>query len=124
MMSILDLFDLDGRVALVTDGSRGIGRAIALGLSEAGATVVPASRTREDIEDTVDTIEDRGGEALAATVDVTDEESVTECFDTIAVYDSGREHGYHRHVNDGSLYRRHRRRPPSGDRSRANRTDG
>lgn len=64
-------------------GTRSIGRAIALGLSEAGATVVPASRTREDVEHTVETIEDRGGEALAATVDVTDEESVTECFGTV-----------------------------------------
>ncbi|HET7324860.1 MAG TPA: 3-oxoacyl-ACP reductase family protein [Halococcus sp.] len=82
-MSVLERFALDGQVALVTGGTRGIGRAIALGLSEAGATVVPASRTRETVEDAVEEIENQGGEALAATVDVTDEESVQACFDTI-----------------------------------------
>ena len=39
---------LDGKVAIVTGGSRGIGRAICLGLGEAGASVVVASRTEED----------------------------------------------------------------------------
>ena len=82
-MSVMERFDLDGQVTLVTGGTRGIGRAIALGLADAGATVVPASRTRSDVENTVETIEDRDGEALAVTLDVTDEETVRECFDTI-----------------------------------------
>lgn len=82
-MSVMERFDLDGQVALVTGGTRGIGRAIALGLADAGATVVPASRTRSDAESAVEAIEDRSGEALAATLDVTDEESVAACFRTV-----------------------------------------
>lgn len=45
---ILDLFNLDGRVALVTGASRGIGQGIALGLAEAGADIVGVSRGKSD----------------------------------------------------------------------------
>ena len=44
---ILDLFKLDGRVALVTGATRGLGEAMALGLAEAGADVVGISRSGE-----------------------------------------------------------------------------
>ncbi|MGH7127534.1 MAG: SDR family oxidoreductase [Planctomycetaceae bacterium] len=47
---ILDLFKLDGRVALVTGGSRGLGQAMAVGLAQAGADIACVSRTGEDRE--------------------------------------------------------------------------
>src|ERR1700685_390990 len=44
------LFDLSGRVALVTGGSKGLGKAMARGLAEAGADIVIASRHKEELE--------------------------------------------------------------------------
>lgn len=66
------LFDLSGRVALVTGASRGIGRAIAVGLARAGAQVALASRTRETLEGVAEEIAGIGaGQALAVVADVT-----------------------------------------------------
>ena len=63
--SPLDAFDLRDRVAVVTGGSRGIGRAVAAGFAAVGAHVVVASRKAEACEETVDSIRATGGSALA-----------------------------------------------------------
>ena len=62
--------DLRGRVAIVTGGGKGIGKAIALGLARAGAKVVVAARTEEPIRATADEILAMGGEAVARVTDV------------------------------------------------------
>ena len=63
-------FRLDGKVAIVTGASRGLGRAMALALAEAGADVAVAARNTAEIEDTAHAVEQRGRRALAITTDV------------------------------------------------------
>jgi 7-alpha-hydroxysteroid dehydrogenase len=71
MASVLDLFRLDGHVAVITGGGTGIGRAMALGLAEAGADVVLAGRRPEPLRSVAAEIEARGRRALAVSTDVT-----------------------------------------------------
>jgi len=68
----MNLFDLSGKVAIVTGSSRGIGRAIAEGFVEAGARVVISSRNQERCDETVSAIRSRGGEAIAVTARISD----------------------------------------------------
>jgi NAD(P)-dependent dehydrogenase (short-subunit alcohol dehydrogenase family) len=69
-MSLQQLFGLDGRTALVTGGSSGIGRAIATALSDAGAHVLVAARTSATIDATVAGIRQAGGSADGIVADL------------------------------------------------------
>jgi NAD(P)-dependent dehydrogenase (short-subunit alcohol dehydrogenase family) len=64
------LFDLSGRVALITGASRGIGRGIAQGIAEAGASVALCSRTETGLLQAVEEIRSRGARAEAFPADV------------------------------------------------------
>lgn len=66
------LFDLSGRTALITGSSRGIGRAIAERMAEAGARVVISSRKLDACEEVVAAIRQRGGEATAIACNISD----------------------------------------------------
>jgi 2-deoxy-D-gluconate 3-dehydrogenase len=75
------LFDLEGRVAIVTGGNGGIGLGMARGLAGAGARVIVAGRNRDKSLRAVGELEQLGaGRALAIEVDVTDENSVAALF--------------------------------------------
>lgn len=72
----MDLFDLSGRVAIVTGGNSGIGFGIAAGLAAAGASVAIAARNSEKTGPAVQRISQSGGEASEVTADVSDPESI------------------------------------------------
>ncbi len=79
------MFDLKGKVALITGGSRGIGKAIALRLAENGVdVVVNYVRHRRDAEATVQAIEELGGRCLAVKANVAKEEDVARMFEEIS----------------------------------------
>src|ERR1700680_3823016 len=68
--------NLEGRVALVTGASQGIGKACAEALAEAGAQIALASRNLEKLGAVADKIQDRGKKALSLSLDVSSPESV------------------------------------------------
>ena len=70
------LFDLTGRVALITGGGRGLGQTFAVALAAAGADVVVSSRTSTEIDAVAAEVRAMGRRAEAITCDVTDEASV------------------------------------------------
>lgn len=79
----LAAFDLTGRLALVTGSTRGIGRALAVALGEAGATVIVNGRSAGPVDDTVGQLRSDGIDAVGRPFDVCDEASVASAIDAI-----------------------------------------
>ncbi|WP_299775617.1 glucose 1-dehydrogenase [uncultured Pseudoteredinibacter sp.] len=77
----LPQFSLEGRNALVTGASSGIGRCLALGLAKAGANIIVAARRQERLAELVQEIEAQGGKALAVSMDVTNKDSIQSAYD-------------------------------------------
>ena len=75
-MSVLDTFSLSGKVSVVTGGNRGIGRALATALAEAGSDIVLLVRDRDGTTAAVAELEALGVTAMAVTADVTEPEQV------------------------------------------------
>ncbi len=75
-MSYLAQFKLEGKVALVTGASKGIGEAMAEALAEAGAKVIVSSRKQDAVEEVAQKIREKGGEATAIASNVGDEDSM------------------------------------------------
>ncbi len=71
-----NLFSLEGKVAIVTGASRGLGKAIALGYGEAGANVVVAARNAEALEQVVADLEQSAGGGFAVQCDVSQEQDL------------------------------------------------
>jgi len=72
---------LEGQVAIVTGSGRGIGRAVAVRYAAAGAAVCCVSRTETEIKDTVKTIVEKGGRAIAVKADTTNREAIEQVFE-------------------------------------------
>ena len=86
-MDVGSRFRLDGRTALVSGAGRGIGRACALALAEAGAEVLLLSRTPKEIDGVASEIISKGGKATAIACDVTDSQAVKKVFAGLASLD-------------------------------------
>jgi len=71
-----NVFELEGKVAVVTGGTSGIGRAMSIGLAQAGADVIATARRQQNVDETADAIEALGRKALRVASDVCDRASM------------------------------------------------
>ncbi|HEY98331.1 MAG TPA: SDR family oxidoreductase [Dehalococcoidia bacterium] len=78
-----DLFNLSGKIALVVGGHGGIGKAIALGLADAGADVIVTSRNIEALKGVVEEIKAKGKKSMAVAVDIVNEKLVKDMVNKI-----------------------------------------
>ena len=86
-MSIKKLFDLKGKVAVVTGSSKGIGKAIAEGLAEYGAKVIVSSRSQDSVDEVASEFKAKGYEATGIACHVGDEEQRKALIEkTVALY--------------------------------------
>src|SRR2546426_3411581 len=84
---VKELFDLSGRVAIVTGGSRGLGKEMAEGLAEAGASLMLCARREEWLTPTVSELRERGFRVEGMICNVSDAEQVQAVVDaTVAAY--------------------------------------
>ncbi|SOJ55536.1 Diacetyl reductase [(S)-acetoin forming] [Mycobacterium simulans] len=82
-MSVLDLFDLHGKTALITGASTGIGKKVALAYVQAGAQVAVAARHFDSLEKVAAEIAAAGGKAVPIRCDVTQQDQVTSMVDQV-----------------------------------------
>lgn len=80
------LFDLTGKLALVTGSSRGIGKHLARGMAEAGATVIINGMNAETVKSTVSELEGHGLKAIGKAFDVTDSDAIDAAIDDIEMH--------------------------------------
>ncbi|MGH3487416.1 MAG: SDR family NAD(P)-dependent oxidoreductase, partial [Actinopolymorphaceae bacterium] len=82
-MTVLEKFSLAAKVALVTGGSRGLGRAMAQALGEAGAAVALAARGLDAVRQAADDLARQGIRAIAVQADITDTAQVDRMVETV-----------------------------------------
>jgi NAD(P)-dependent dehydrogenase (short-subunit alcohol dehydrogenase family) len=82
-MTATNMFDMTGKLALVTGGGTGLGRQFALTLAQARATVILGARRVEPLQETAAAIRDTGGTAHCIALDVADSAAVESAFNTI-----------------------------------------
>ncbi len=99
MTGTAQLFDLSGRVAVITGAASGFGRVFATLFAEAGAEIIAADRDAERVQETADIVIEAGGKARAVTVDVADAASVQTLAEVVA--EGGR--GAHVLVNNAGI---------------------